>query len=434
MKKLLAAMLCALLLTGCTMGAGIDVLLVPPRLSSQQTAIKQALTDKVGRNIKLKYPRAGDYRSAFVIANIDDEPTEEAIVFYQKTGINAPDENIRLNILDQSDGKWVSVFDHAGAGVDVERILLARLTDTAEITILVGYNPLGQAQKLLEAYNYGNGVLKSLYTGGYSAVDVLDMDIDGVNEVVIIENSIVEVSNARMLKKLDGALTVVCDTKLATGTVEYTSVVRGKVGTVGAPALYIDGSLGDGTIQTQILYCVEGSLYSPSKDQTAVLTKTTRPIGYAARDIDNDGAIEIPTLSPFPGYETLEKTEQFFVTDWLSFQQGTLTKESSALYSIMDGYCFTLPNRWRGTVTVKKDIVTDEMVFYKYNGELSEQMTELMRIAVEKTSERDDLIAEGYELIAEKGDISFMIKNLAGSEEPLVLTVSEIIYNFLVIN
>lgn len=433
-RKALAAVVASfMLMTGCTIGTEIDTLLVPPRLSSQQASIKQALTDKVGKNIKFKYPRSGDYRSAFVIANIDSEPTEEAIVFYQKMGINATDANIRMNILDQKDGKWVSVFDHSGAGAEVERILLTRLTDTAEVTIIVGYALMGKAQRVLEAYSYDDGRLSSLYAGNYSALDVLDLDMDGVNEMVVIDNSAAGKSSARMLKKAENSLEVVNEVELAGDTAEYTAVVRGVVGAASAPALFIDGARADGTLQTQLLYCVRGALYSPFKMGSDVLEKTTRPIGYASRDIDNNGTVEIPTLSPFPGYETLERAEQLFVTDWMSFQQGTLVKQSSALYSITGGYCFILPNRWRGTVTIKKDLTTDETVFYRYDGELSENMTELMRIGVIKTSEISDAENSGYVTIISSGDICYIAKSPTGTSEPLVLTNSEILYNFLVI-
>ena len=78
---------CALVLSfgGCSQTdfANIDGVMSPPKLTEEQNMIYAALEDSVGKNIRLKYPKTGDYKSAFVMQNIDDEPGEEAIVFYE---------------------------------------------------------------------------------------------------------------------------------------------------------------------------------------------------------------------------------------------------------------------------------------------------------------------------------------------------------------
>ena len=91
MRKIIALVLLAGSLLSCLSGcyyygtgAGTDNLLVPPKLTAKQSEIYKALEEQVGSNINLRYPKTGEYRSAFVIKNIDDEPTNEALVFYQK--------------------------------------------------------------------------------------------------------------------------------------------------------------------------------------------------------------------------------------------------------------------------------------------------------------------------------------------------------------
>ena len=63
-------------LSGCNVWTGgVDTLLSPPKLSKQQQEIYQALTNSIDTKISLKYPKSGDYLSAFIVANFDDEPT-----------------------------------------------------------------------------------------------------------------------------------------------------------------------------------------------------------------------------------------------------------------------------------------------------------------------------------------------------------------------
>ncbi|MEG2429629.1 MAG: hypothetical protein RSA99_04525, partial [Oscillospiraceae bacterium] len=52
----------SILLTGCTYSnAGIDTIMTPPKLSKEQNEIYAALSENVGKNIKLKYPRSGEF-------------------------------------------------------------------------------------------------------------------------------------------------------------------------------------------------------------------------------------------------------------------------------------------------------------------------------------------------------------------------------------
>ena len=74
----------SLFLSGCTgMSFTVDGLLNAPKLTEEQGEIHEALTAAVGGSITLKYPRNGDNRSAFVIADLDGEQGEEALVFYE---------------------------------------------------------------------------------------------------------------------------------------------------------------------------------------------------------------------------------------------------------------------------------------------------------------------------------------------------------------
>lgn len=59
-------------MTGCSaLNFSVEGLINAPKLTSEQSEIHQALIESVGSNITLKYPKNGEYRSAYVIANID---------------------------------------------------------------------------------------------------------------------------------------------------------------------------------------------------------------------------------------------------------------------------------------------------------------------------------------------------------------------------
>ena len=111
MKPVLALLgVCLLtgLLSSCSMvPANTEDLLEPPKLSPDQAALAEALERGLGTDdFTLKYPISGENRSAYILCNLNDESSNEAVVFYQLTGT----DTIRMNILDQNDqGEWESV-------------------------------------------------------------------------------------------------------------------------------------------------------------------------------------------------------------------------------------------------------------------------------------------------------------------------------------
>ena len=153
MKRLVCSLSCAsaMLLSGCTgVSFTVDTLLNAPKFTEEQSAIHEALIERVGSNITLKYPRNGDYRSAFVIADIDDEPTDEALVFYEYASSSGKD-GLRVNILDKnSQGKWYSVKELAGGGTEIDRVMITSVGDEGDTDVLVGYQNLTSEEKTLE--------------------------------------------------------------------------------------------------------------------------------------------------------------------------------------------------------------------------------------------------------------------------------------------
>ena len=99
-KKYVAIVLSALLiftLSGCdSFITGADELLLAPMLEGAMYPVQQALKDAVGDKITLKYPSEGEYRSAFVMKDIDGNGTEEAFAFYSTTEDSAVTMHINV--------------------------------------------------------------------------------------------------------------------------------------------------------------------------------------------------------------------------------------------------------------------------------------------------------------------------------------------------
>ncbi len=438
-KKYFACLVSAVLLTGCTgSDMSVDGLLAAPKLTDEQSKIHAALISEVGRNITLKYPRGGTNRSAYVMANVDGEPTEEALVFYEYTG--AENEGIRVNLLDRrDDGSWYSVREIAGAGTEIDKVVISGLGTNKEQDILVGYQSI-TGENNLEIYSYSNETFQRIGTDTYALLETIDINSDGKEELVTIQRSQdaetgMYYTKAYLLKVENGEKVKDDGIDMCDGTQSYSHAYKSKL-PVGDPAVYIDEIDTEGQLRTEIIYYRYSGLQNPVQLRSQkMLPLVTRPLGYYCADIDGDGVYEIPSCKPMLGYEDAVAEEQMLMTSWNTYEDFyKLEPKISGYHSVADGYTMAFPPRWQDTVTVKHNSDSNETVFYKYEGNINAPMTELMRIKTVTHDETEEYLYNGYKLIVSSGQMDYLAKLPVNSSEMLVLTIDEVQNNFYPVN
>lgn len=418
--------------SGCSFAGSADLLLSPPRLTAEQNAVYGALIKSAGKDIKLRYPRYGEYRSAFVFADIDGDGSDEALVFYEKAAESEGAGNVRVNVIDMIDGEWKSVYDHAGVGTSIDRIIFADIGSPEKMSVIIGYTLLS-GEKNAVVYSYEGGRLFSDYSDSYSTMFVLDMDRDGLDNLVLIRpaNQLKKASMSLVSRDVDGTVAETGSIALDENAADFVNVISGYVGTE-TPAIFIDG-LSGGQLTTEIIYTVNGELRNPLYlGASGMIENTRRSTGYLSTDIDLDGIVEIPTRTAFPGYAQGSR-ESLYSTDWNVFDNYSIVKKYSSYYSISDGYCFIFPSRWEGVVTVKNDTAAGDIVFYRFQTDITNSVTELMRIAVAGDYETETYIENGYTLLKSNNHTNYFVKLPDIENEPLVLTSTEINNNFYII-
>ena len=427
-KKIIPLAAVLIMLSGCTFSTSVESLLTPPKLSKEQAEIYQALTDKVGNKVSLKYPKTGNYLSAFVIDNIDSEPTDEAIVFYERNGITADEISLRINILDRRDEKWTSVYDSAANGTEIERVIISKLGSSSTNNVIAGYS-MSQGEKNLVVYKYEEGILKQDYSDTYSMTDVCDVDNDNLQELIVIKgNSASGTAEAQLLKLDENGKYAKYRTPINEASIDYLQYLYSGNAN-GMKTIVLDSIIGTNTILTEILTPAENEalIYSLGNEET---TSTIRQAAYSSVDIDHDGIIEIPTMDVFPGYAELSETEQLTMTKWMVYENNMLTRKYSGYYSINDGYAFMLPEKWLGNVTIKIDSLSEEVVFYKYKNSLEESTDEIMRISVINNADDIGKVRAGYRLIHSKGEMKYFVYIPENADEEFKPSLSDILCGF----
>lgn len=440
MKKLKAftALLTALMLTGCSMGVSVENLLSPPKLDEQQNEIYQALISSTGSGISLKYPKSGEHRSAFVVTDIDDEPTDEAMVFYASDSVQAGEAGLRMMVLDQSDGVWQAVYDIACMGSEVESLSFTSIGEGENHDIIIRYTMLNQTEKAFSVVNYSDGIIKELYSSFYSCLEVVDLNSDGYNELItVVPDKTTGTTFAMMFGRSGKSLKKLSQALLTGAHADVLHVGTGLVDE-GVPALYIDYSRGQGQYGTDVIYYHQsGHLICP--DSSAISRFSNNyTADLASADIDGDGFMEMPGMTPLPGYETLPKNEQLCAVQWYDVKAHTITQEHYGYYSSKYSFALMFPNRWFGVVSAVPNLLENEIIFIGYDpatGLEVNDRTELMRIRIVDKGDREaQKAATGMTLIgANEESLYYCYQTDAYMAGKLALSMSELQDSFILL-
>ncbi len=443
--RLFAFCVCLLIclqLSGCTSFVGVENMLAPPQLEGDKQEIYNALSKSVTGSMELVYPQKGDYKSAITQINIDQEPTDEAVAFYRidsaasSTTVTLP---IRINILDQRDGKWVSVYEMGVDADEVEKVELLHAGE--EIYLAVGYNYVGSSEKKVQIYRFADYILSVVHEFRALNYEICDLDEDGNSEIVKLvsaagtktEDSASASSqvSAQLVQAVGNSFLSANSVSMSPLASEYSAINIGELSD-GKPAIYLDGISGSQFI-SEILFCDENGMlknliyFDPEQREAENrVLETQRQSGIYSQDIDRDQVYEIPLLVIAPGYEQKERYEQLYFTSWYKYsstgrRSGCLTYTDYTL-----GYAFKLPSRWEGVVTAEVSSADNEITFYEYDRKTGERGVPVLSVRV---MSRSDYQPQGlhskYSVIEVSGKLVFLyyshnrISDLALSESTI---------------
>lgn len=396
-RRLIASviMLCLLAaaFTGCS-GAKMKSpmgLMRPPLSAGVDSELKSAfLAAATGKgkaasssDISLISPLSGDYRSAFVLHDIDNDGVDEALVFYKLE--NEPSKE-HMNVLDNVNGKWVSVGDFSGTGIGVNFVRFVQMTETGYPAILVSQSLYeNDSSKILSVYvctgTEEKLTIKDVCTEVYSIMENIDVDSDGQLDIFLIQQDLTNNNSPRSTAKVfkmnaSGTLDEFGTARLDGGISKYCSIQTDKVSASSPLRIYVDAIKGDAQAITEVLYWSTSSksLVTPmfSLDTQSNMF-TARSELLASQDYDGDGIIEIPSQRPLMGSRKYESPKNLYaqmnVTSWIEVHSSKDFQFTETLVNAADSYIldFKPLENIMGEFTVYSYINTRTWVFKEYS-------------------------------------------------------------------
>lgn len=348
---------CTLLFNACAMFDlfSVDELMRTPKLTGENALIQQAFEEAVGAGVSLLSPVSGEYRSAYVLNDIDGDTYDEAIVFYKN---NQTASDVHMHLLDFDGKEWFSVADVVGNGTDVYSIEFCNLDQGNLLEIAVVWTmPDAARSKNLVIYKISveKDIVKKLSSlGTVSVFDYLfvDLDFDGLNEMFYIyyDNTVSPRHAAARVMEIDAENELIqpsSELKFASDVVSFAGLTSDlKDGTY---RMYIDCIAANSEYFTQIVFydSEKATLMTPSfLSAEACKKKTSRASKVLSQDINTDYLIEIPVEKDYPSSETVNlpggAQEPIKVLEWLRLSEKELQSLGKYYRNTYDGFTMSI--------------------------------------------------------------------------------------------
>lgn len=428
-------LLLAMILSGCTeLPTDVDALISPPKLTKQQQAIEQALSNALGgASYTLKYPHNGEYRSSFVLHSFDYGATNSVLAFYSPSKDKTTGTHVM--ILHQVQGKWKEVCDISGDGNEVDQVLFGNFDGVGADDLAIGWTSFTSTDMTLGVYSFHEGKYEKIYRDIYTKMAHVSMTGSNKDDLLLLKlDSSDKKASASLVSAVSGSLATV-------GQAPLDSTVTGYAGLYptmedGSPAVLIDSRKGTSAMVTEMVMWKDGKLTSPlyNASNNTASAETLRDVQVTCRDVDGDGNVDIPVPVELPGYETItydESAEKIWKVQWMIWKNGALTPKLSSVINA-EGYTFIFPDNWdNGTpnVTIKRENGDTDWAFYEWNPAAQQAGMRLFDILVYSSDAWNRLQNSGNTLqrITESDGMVFAYQaNPSAASHPLFLDVAAV--------
>lgn len=354
---LAATLLCCLaFLAGCAPFGiqNVNDLLRAPALGEGQGEVQEALAGEVGDEIEFKFPKEGDQRSPLVMADLDGDGVEEAVVLYSlPAGAALASSNVRIAVLArQADESWAVVQDEEGVASDVASLEVADLLADGTKQVLVGYATANLGTKTLAIYRYREGGLVADKPILYSRYALGDFTGRGGTDLIVVSRDD-QVSGLLMqyIPAVDGAFDYSQNAvPLGTGF-NLTSCLGlyASESAAGEERLIVADCLVDETnmlVSPIIHYSNERFYEAGTADQIGETGRQTRLL--TSRDIDGDGIVEVPRRVGNEAVITPKGDKNLEFIEWMDFTGEAPLRKQFGLLDTDRGVYIRLPDGWLG--------------------------------------------------------------------------------------
>lgn len=399
-RMIAAFLLTALLLSGCAMT--IDEMYCLPRRSEEYNDLQGAI-DAVMNGMVYWAPISGENQQTVQLADLDGDNVMEALLFAKGSG----EKPLKIFVFKRINGEYENVALLEGGGTAFEQIEYAELDGEPGVELVVGRQVSDQVLHSVAVYSFRNGKLEQRLATGYTKFLITDLDQDGQKELFLLrpgtedeKNGIAELyvyRNGTMERTMEAALT---------GPVQ--GIKRITVGNMDRnfPAVFVASLYGENVLVTDVFALRSGALCNIAAQAEGERgVRTVQSYFVYANDVDGDGLIELPVLTPMRQLVSDTSSAPSLI-EWYNLdRRGTRQHKLLTYHNFADGWYIILPEAWKSRLALFRG--DDGYVFYDWSGE--SDTGEVIFTVYAFSGEDSERLAtsDGRFILAQKGDIVY---------------------------
>ena len=386
-RNLYAAALLALLLfvlSGCSLKSPEELYTLPQppedyeHLQSAITLVQQQLNIQYSTTVEYAAPLSGDNIQPVQLLDMNSDGIQEsAVAFFRVTGAENP---LMIYIFRQSeDGAYEVYAVIEGGGSSITSVAYEELDNAPGKEFVVQWQ-MNDDVHLLGAYSVAQDMVHPLLTTSYSNCQVMDLDRDGLKEILLLQLDNASASGTveyyDYTADLD-AFVLNSSAPISKGISSISAVTDNYVSDM-IPALYITSVqagtnlTGSGLITDIFVLSGDGLANITLNPDTETSIDTLRLKEIFGTDINNDSVVELPFLTFLPEYGSPPSTN-YWITTWRQYDaDGTAHSVYTTYHNERSGWYLIIPDSWLGQLTISRNEATNlgqrSATFYRWSG------------------------------------------------------------------
>ncbi len=387
MKKILSLLsiliIISIILSGCSYSfKSVNELIRPPMLNGENSYLQNAFQSVVGTDMQMISPSNGDYRSSYLIYDLNNDGKDEAFVFYSEP---LGDNNVNIAFFTQNNDEWFLTDTITEAVSEIYEISFADINGNNNKEILISFfnstdnastDIMSQKENIsLNIYNYNGTNLTLQKTENYNKLYLADLNADNSTDFLLFLTDIDEETND--LRTLGKYISFNSDYSLSNESsfflyynIEILNITTDILSDKDIyTRIYIDSLVGENSIVTNVFYLNQetNELFNIFKDDDS-LSDTLRMSRVYSKDVDLDGIVEIPTIEALPGGIVINSDSdntQLNLVLWSQIVDGNIEVKYHSLYNNSQKYMFIFPESWLNNYSARYNYINQTLTIYR---------------------------------------------------------------------
>lgn len=412
MKKRIGILCAALglvaVLSGCMFTSSPEELYSLPKLPDEYVDLENELADLVNRGYEYAAPTGGENIQLVQMVDIDGDGEDEALVFLRKSTDTKP---MKIYVFKHQNGGYQTAAVIQESAASIDQVDYRDMNGDGILEIIVGWRMMNtdssknqtednaaerSLTRLVSAYNMERYDCQKILETSYNRYIITDLDNNGVPELITIASGTAGNCMAAVYEWSLGVLEQTCTAKLSTPPAMLEDVrVGGLMG--GKQALFVTGIVDEQNLVTDLLVLQDRKLMNCMMDEQSGISRLIyRDSSIQARDINNDGVLEVPISFELP--KAGNSSQTYWGLNWTAFSEdGEAQVAETTCHNLTDGWYLVLPESWKDTIMITNVVSTTgerAVTFGVYCGEEKEPL-EVLTIYTETGDSREYKASKG---------------------------------------